>query len=139
MNKASGGVAPSCSVQFSRLFHSDEHFVELHSSRLPNVASGSFVYDADTNFPRLESDQDRFTYGLLRHAQTSEKAFALRTSGRSSADYTAKVMFEDNKHKLKQIPSIAAIGSKDGSTITMTWLGDMWTSVEADGWRLEFT
>lgn len=114
----------SCSFMLGSVLEtifSDEHFVELHSFPPPNVASGSFVYDADLNFPDWNPTKTELMAFSAAMHRLSEKALPFERLD-VSADI-AKVMFEDNKHKLKQIPSIAA-GSKDGSTITMYRLGD---------------
>jgi len=102
------------------VFNSDI-YVELHSFPAPNVSSGCFVYDADLKTEGwVPTKQELMVISAAMH-KMAEKALPME---RLVVDAKlAQEMFEDNRYKLAQIPSIAE-KSKGGSSVTLYRMGD---------------
>ncbi|XP_076438446.1 large ribosomal subunit protein mL39-like [Babylonia areolata] len=99
----------------------DQHYVELCSFPKPNVRSGSFVYDADLKLPEwTPSSRELDILG-----RTGYKLFFKDLPfERLEVDASlAQKMFEDNRFKWAQVPSMAE-RSETGSKVTVYRMGD---------------
>ncbi|XP_014771263.1 39S ribosomal protein L39, mitochondrial [Octopus bimaculoides] len=99
----------------------DDYHVELCRFPSPNVKSGSFVYDADLNLPNWKPTL-RELYALSSigsKLQYQDYRFEPLTVN----EQTAREMFQHNRFKLQQIPSIAS-QSSTGDSINLYRVGD---------------
>jgi len=99
----------------------DEHLVELCSFPKPDITSGSFIYDAALNIPDWKPTVSELNClsrigGKLSHEEYKFERLDCDAS-------VALKMFEDNRFKHAQIPSIAA-SSHSGSSVTLYRMGD---------------
>lgn len=99
----------------------EEHYVELCSFPRPNVRSGSFVYDADLKV----GDWKPSTRELNVLSRAGYKLFFKDYPfERLEVDVSlAHKMFEDNRFKSAQIPSMAE-KSETGTKVTVYRMGD---------------
>jgi large subunit ribosomal protein L39 len=98
-----------------------ENYIELHSFPAPNVSSGSFVHDVDLKIPNWRPRKEELQVLSAELHRMAERCLPIKRL-EVEADL-AKEMFEDNKFKFKQIPSIAA-SSKSGNSVTLYKVGN---------------
>jgi large subunit ribosomal protein L39 len=99
----------------------DEYDVNLCSFPKPNVRSGSFIYDMDLDLPDWKPSATELNClsrigGKLHYEDWKFERLDVDAS-------VALKMFEDNRFKTEQIPSIAS-QSADGSSVTVYRLQD---------------
>lgn len=99
----------------------DNHYVELCSFPVPDVRSGSFLYDADLKLPQWTPSKAELNC-LSRLASKLQYDDVPFERLEVDASVAAK-MFEDNRFKSSQIPRIAA-QSSTGSTVVVYRLKD---------------
>lgn len=123
-NEANEVFWRSCSFILGHILETafkDEHPVELCSFPLPNVKSGSFVYDADLKLPKWRPTQTELN--CLSRIGSKLQYADLRFEPLDISTEVALKMFSDNRFKMQQIPEIAAT-SFNGSTIRVYRMGD---------------
>ncbi|KAK7105835.1 large ribosomal subunit protein mL39-like [Littorina saxatilis] len=114
----------SCSFMLGYVLETafkEQHYVQLCSFPVPNVRSGSFVYDADLGL----EDWRPNSIELNTLSRTGFKLFFKEYRfERLKVDASVALnMFADNRFKTTQIPSIAS-RSESGSTVTVYRMGD---------------
>lgn len=84
----------------------DEHSVRLHSFTWPNIKAGSFVHDAAIDMPfdwrPTDAELRALSAAFVRLASRGLLLERLQVSQHLAMD-----MFQENRHKLAQIPDIA--------------------------------
>ncbi|XP_013788113.1 39S ribosomal protein L39, mitochondrial-like [Limulus polyphemus] len=91
----------------------DEFYVELHSWPKPIVRSGSFVYDVDLKLGNWVLKQDELSTLSLMMRKLRMENFKFEWLKVDQS--VALKMFEDNRYKTEQIPTIASRSSVDNS------------------------
>ncbi|KAL1128924.1 hypothetical protein AAG570_013458, partial [Ranatra chinensis] len=84
--------------------------VTLHSFPSPNVASGSFIYDASLNLEDWKPSLDELRTLSAHMMRLSQKEWPIERL--EVTEKVATEIFADNRFKLEQIPGIAS--SQDG-------------------------
>ena len=85
------------------------------------VNSGSFIHDVELDLPSWEpTKQELMAISAAMH-RLAERELPFQRLDVS--EELAKEMFQDNRHKLSQIPSIAA-SSRDASKSLKDWKND---------------
>jgi len=114
----------SCSFLLGAAIESafrEDIFVQLHSFPPPLVTSGSFVIDVDLNMGHTwdPTREEMMVFSAQMHRLAEKKLPIERLSVDQSL---ALKMFEDNKFKVGQIPSIAA--KSESGKLTVYKVGD---------------
>lgn len=115
----------SCSFLLGAAIESafrDDIPVHLHSFPAPNVASGSFVTDADLGLGHdwQPTREELMVFSAQMHRMSEQKLPIERLSVDASL---ALEMFSENPHKHGQIPSIAGAGGRGGNKVTLYKVG----------------
>jgi len=114
----------SCSFLLGAVLESsfkEDVFVSLHSFPPPLISSGSFVIDVDFDIGHAwEPTREEMMVFAAQMHRLAEKKLPIE---RLLVDESVALnMFEDNKYKLSQIPSIAA--KSDRGKLTIYKVGD---------------
>lgn len=87
----------------------DKIDVQLHSFPIPNVKSGSFVYDVQlslADWQPTQSELRSLSLQLIRFCQQNHRIQSIEVD-----EEFALLMFRNNRHKTQQIPDIASNNS----------------------------
>jgi len=93
--------------------------VQLHSFPIPNVRSGSYVYDIQLSLPDWKPTQNELrtlSLEMIKFCQKNHQIDCLEVS----QDF-ALLMFKNNPHKTQQIPDIA---SHNNGKVSLYKVGD---------------
>ncbi|KAL3886897.1 hypothetical protein ACJMK2_026857 [Sinanodonta woodiana] len=99
----------------------NDYYVELCSFPVPNVTSGSFVYDADLKLQ--DWSPSAMELNCLSRVGQSLRFSDFRFERLDIDASVALKMFEENRFKSEQIPQIAG-KSETGSSVTVYRMGD---------------